>query len=287
LLSNSKEYFLRDFEEHIIRTAIDNLEFYKFNNLKKYFPNLDTISNFISSNSYLANVKIKVSGNKNQVENLNNSEKLEITLFVLKEIEKEIKKNATDYKGSEKFKPFKIKEIFTDKILKFEGESERAKGINDILNIGEKEWYAQNNFYGTSEEIDFMDFIDGKIVKLKKEYEDIALVRNEKYFEVYNFPDGKVFEPDFVLFLRKDKKSKVISYQVFIEAKGDQFKDENGLFEKSKEGWKQKFLIELEDNNKIELKLEDKSFKLIGLPFYNEELRRDFEEAFNKALISE
>jgi len=82
------------------------------------------------------------------------------------------------------------------------------------------------------------------------------------------------------------KKNKVISiYQVFIESKGGQFKDSRGRFENSKEGWKQKFLLEIENKAEIDLKYENKKFKLIGLPFYNKSLEREFREALEGKFI--
>jgi type III restriction enzyme len=83
------------------------------------------------------------------------------------------------------------------------------------------------------------------------------------------------------------KRNRTISiYQIFIEQKGDQFKDSQGRFETSKEGWKQKFLLEMEEKADTDLKLENKHFKLMGLPFYNEKLKKDFEEALEKKILS-
>ncbi len=109
-----------------------------------------------------------------------------------------------------------------------------------------------------------------------------------------NFAGGEPFYPDFVLFLKEKKSKKESVYQIFVELKGDGLLDKNGRFEKSKEGWKQKFLLEIEQNHKIDLdifKIENKDFRLSGLPFYNEEQanpksREEFEEAFNKRLLS-
>ena len=82
------------------------------------------------------------------------------------------------------------------------------------------------------------------------------------------------------------KRNHVVSiYQIFIEPKGNQFKDRNGKFEDSKEGWKQKFLLELETKADTDFKLENTNFKLIGLPFYNEQLKREFEEALESKTL--
>ncbi len=100
----------------------------------------------------------------------------------------------------------------------------------------------------------------------------------------FDFDEGRTFEPDFVMMLKK--RNKVISiYQIFIEPKGDQFKDKNGRFENSKEGWKQKFLLEIENEADIDLKWENKHFKLAGLPFYNKKLQKEFEKALENKLL--
>lgn len=82
------------------------------------------------------------------------------------------------------------------------------------------------------------------------------------------------------------KRNKVISiYQIFIEPKGDQFKDRQGRFENSKEGWKQKFLLEIENKADTDLKFENKYFKLMGLPFYNKTLEKEFEEVLENKIL--
>ena len=82
-------------------------------------------------------------------------------------------------------------------------------------------------------------------------------------------------------------RNKVINiYHIFIEPKGDQFKDNQGRFENSKEGWKQKFLLEMEGKADADIKLENKHFKLIGLPFYNKKLEKEFKEALENKILT-
>lgn len=95
---------------------------------------------------------------------------------------------------------------------------------------------------------------------------------------------GRAFEPDFLLMLKENDSNKVISHQVFIEPKGNQFKDSSGGFDNSKEGWKQKFLEELEEKAEIALRIEGKEFHLLGLPFYNKDLEKDFENVFKEKI---
>jgi len=77
--------------------------------------------------------------------------------------------------------------------------------------------------------------------------------------------------------LLKEENHKISIYQVFIEPKGK--------FLVKNDEWKQKFLLDIEKNFDTDLKLENKDFKLIGLPFYNEQLKRDFEEALENKLL--
>jgi type III restriction enzyme len=279
-----RKFRLIDFGENIIRTALDKFEFYKFDNLKKYFPHLKSIREFILSDRYLGNVEIEISGPKEKIEKLNPEEKLEIAVFVIKEIAEQTKTNISEYIGTTLFKAKMIRDIFRDKILKIDSDDERVQGMEKI-NLTNKDWYAQNDLYGTSEEKEFINFIDSFIDKLREKYSDIALLRNEKFFQIFAFEDGRPFEPDFVMFLKK--KNNIVSiYQIFIEPKGDQFKDSDGSFVNSQEGWKQKFLVEIEEKAKVNLEFENKKFKLIGMPFYNKKMEKEFEKFFAERLLN-
>jgi type III restriction enzyme len=87
-------------------------------------------------------------------------------------------------------------------------------------------------------------YIDRIYDKLQEKYDEIYLVRNERFFKLYNFEDGKIFEPDYVLFLRQKKSPKKLYYQVFIEPKGSHFKE--------KDAWKEGFLVSLKKEYKAE-----------------------------------
>lgn len=112
------------------------------------------------------------------------------------------------------------------------------------------------------------------------------MIRNERFFQLFDFEKGRAFEPDFIMLLKKRNSKAVNIYQIFVEPKGDQFKDNQGRFEGSKEGWKQKFLLEIEEEVETDLKLENKHFKLIGLPFYNKKLEKEFKGALENKILS-
>ena len=97
-----------------------------------------------------------------------------------------------------------------------------------------------------------------------------------------------------MLFLKTKEKKEVgvvkteLYYQIFIESKGDQPKDFEGNFTYSKEGWKENFLKEITEKYGFDniIQAENPHYRLIGLPFFNEEKNGDFINDFNR-LISD
>ncbi|MDI6767029.1 MAG: DEAD/DEAH box helicase family protein [Bacteroidota bacterium] len=293
-LKIEKESFtLKDFGSTIIRKAIDKLEFYRFNNLKTFFPNLNSISEFVTSEGYLGKIRnIIVDGTRDQLNNISPHTKLQIAIEILKAIEISLQEDKIEYKGSKKFTHYFLKDkIDKKKLLNFAdvtgSDAETSKSMKTLgdsslyLDLSQKDWFVFEDNFGTSEEKHFIHFVDKTYEKLKKKYNEIYLVRNERFFKLFNFEDGKAIEPDFVLYLVNKKPEKSIYYQIFIESKGDQFKDANGKFENSKEGWKQKFLIALKQDHKIEMLWKDKEYIIWGMPFYKKNLEGEFENEFS------
>ncbi len=106
------------------------------------------------------------------------------------------------------------------------------------------------------------------------------LLRNEKHFALYAFDDGAAFEPDFLLYLVEKRGRAERRYIAFIEPKGKHLL--------KADEWKERFLLRLKDEAKIEALFEKQEYVVLGLPFYNEEARVDgFSEAFDEQLVSQ
>ena len=178
----------------------------------------------------------------------------------------ELKKEIHPHIGSDfEAKPFKYY-FETPKPVAVVEDASNTKLESDLI---AKDWYALNHFHGTSEEQSLVDFIIKTIENFKEKYENVYLLRNEQVYKIYDFKDGKGFEPDFLLFLKEKEADRY--YQVFIEPKGSQFKDATGKFDNSKEAWKEQFLTEITNKYGKEdvLKVENKDYRLVGLPLYN------------------
>ena len=277
----TRVFELKFFNESILRKAIAKLDFYKFDNLKKYFPNLISIQEFIES---LKLIKAEIRSSADRLNNITPDDKLDVCLNILNELETQIKAGFTEFKGTKLFVQNEIKEIVKDKTLNINvGDfSDQEFGIamskttkDDLrLNLADKDWYVYGENYGTSEEKHFIQFINGIIGNLKDKYSEVYLLRNANLFKIYRFSDGRPTEPDFVLFLKGIDENKYIQYQLFIEPKG------NHLLRTDQ--WKEDFLREIESNYEIEILGENEEYKLTGLPFYNQDSKTTFIEAFDQ-----
>ena len=281
-----KDFYLTDFGLTIARKALSRLEFCRFSNLKSLFPNLSSTREFIASEKYLGKVKVEIEATEDKLAALQPDEKLQIAVEVLMKISERLQSEKIEHQGTQEFKPHSFYEVFKDKTLnifvKDGGEQEygvpqsEAKDSALRIDLSKKDWYVFADNYGTSEEKHFVKFIDKTYDALREKYEQIFLVRNEKHFQLFNFDDGKAMEPDFVLFLMKKEPEIAFHYQVFIEPKGKPWA--------AKEPWKEQFLKSLEKRHRITVLWKNKKYRVWGMPFFSEEDRREFEDAFNSLL---
>ena len=118
--------------------------------------------------------------------------------------------------------------------------------------------------------------------------EQFYLLRNEEVYKIFDFEQGRGFQPDFILFLKTKNKKKVgvveteLYYQIFIEPKGNEFIGDDGTFKTGKEGWKEKFLEEITEKYGFEkvIKAENPNYRLIGLPFFNKDHNTNFKKEY-------
>ena len=282
-----KTYKLIDFGYNLIRKALQKHDFYQFSNLKSYFPNLKSVSEFIDSDKNLGQVEVEVYGAAGQIENLSPEQKLGIAIKVVDEIRKQVISGTTEYIGTKTFKPEYISVIVKSKQLKIvlDESSDKEYGWpmseprnKDLfLDLKKRNWYIYEENFGTSEEKFFVRFIDSIYANLKKDFAVMYLLRNARLFKLYRFSDGRAFEPDFVLFLRKKRAKRYIVYQLFIEPKGQVYI--------ANDKWKEEFLLEIEKEHKLVKLFENEDHKLVGLPFYNERLTKsNFREKLEETL---
>ena len=265
-----KDIKVLDIPRHIIRYSLSQNPFYYFSSLKRYFPNVASLSNFIDSDEYLGGLEITFNGTKTRISEISHNDYLLALQQLLQTIESEIKSNLTEYEGSAYINEY-VHKVFKDKPIKVYKDSERADGQFDV--VSEPEWYVYNANYGTSEEKDFVKMFSRRFENLEKSFENIYLIRNEREIKIID-KLGRAFEPDFLLFC-KQKTGNELTYQVFIEPKGKHLK----AYDK----WKEDFLKEIRDEQKT-IKIDSDNYLITGVPFYNNENENDFKQTLESTL---
>jgi len=96
-----------------------------------------------------------------------------------------------------------------------------AAAVRFHAELSQEDWFAYTDNFGTSEEKAFVAYFKGYVDDLRKIYNKVYLVRNERVFHLYSFEDGERFEPDYVLFLQKEKTDGYEQIQIFVEPKGN------------------------------------------------------------------
>ncbi|MDR1831981.1 MAG: hypothetical protein LBQ97_04515, partial [Fusobacteriaceae bacterium] len=243
-----------------------------------------SIREFITDEAYLAGVRILI---ESRDETPTPETYAEACMTVLTKIGAEISAIKETYEGTTDFSDKKFSEVFrnktrliTDPHGEGEGISQNAPSIRPEwkIDLGLADWFVFNDNFGTTEEKAFVAYFASYVEDLKREYEYVFLVRNERQLVLYSFDGGERCEPDYLMFLGRRNGTGVEQYQIFVEPKG------NHLLEVDK--WKEDFLLQIESRG-IPKKTfaDDNEYYVWGFPFYNQQNRIDtFTQAFVRLL---
>ena len=287
---------MRELGVNVVRKALHQIKGFEFDKLQGRFQKLESLTDFINSESYLSNIEIHITGGAAQLEVITQEDKLRIARQVLRDLHIIDSTEERKFKGTKIFRALSLRSVIKEKVVSYAIDSnEEGKGMSSPIStyqdkdILTADWYAFTDCYGTSEEKALVKFMKAKYEELKKDYDEFYLVRNERHFAIYEFEQGRRFEPDFVLFLKKKNEEEIKHYQIFIEPKGEYLMKEDK--------WKESFLIRMHDeatveksalnkskdiNNIIQTFWKDDEFTVWGLPFYNE--KDAYKTAFNNSL---
>lgn len=264
----------------LVYKAIARKPSLKFNQLKSYFPNLKTTREFITDGSYLGDIHIIIKSQYSK-DQLSMKQLFMATTAFINKIADFVENIDINYEGTKDFIELPINKIFKDKQVVYSqkhpgglgyGQNDPSVDVDYRVDLMKEDWYAFSENWGTREEKAFVAYFKNHVSALRKMYDKIYLVRNERQFHLYSFDDGGRFEPDFVIFLQRKQSEGLEQLQIFVEPKGNQ------LLETDK--WKEDFLLQIKDRAHLVIPIaSDDKYKIWGLHFYNEDNR---EKEFNK-----
>lgn len=248
----------------VVRHALDSDRFFRFGNLRHHFPRLKSMREFMDDAAFLGGITIELSGPSGLLDGLSPTERLDVAQRALSEVREAVETNSHSETGTRLFKPSGVAATIKDATLTVGGPYRQRWADwpdNDGLELRDADWFAHDDFYGTTAELELIRFFARRIDELQQAYGDVRLVRNEKAVKLYNFADGAGFEPDFLLFLDHDEQGEAVVIQLFIEPKGKHLA--------KGEDWKNDFLEAIEAQHELP-EVYAKTHKLRGLPFFDE-----------------
>lgn len=277
-----KSIKFRDIDYNILLGATECFEELRFDILKEKYPSLKTMKEFLTSEDFLGNSNVEITYSQDEVSGK--------TLFLalkhaLVKVASHITAIKPEYVGAKEFEPKQLKAVLKDKKIRLEfieGNGGKGNSQNNCsneeyrLDLRNEKWYVFNDNYGTSEEKLFVKYFKTHIEpKLKEKNLEYYVVRNERIPElaIYSFEAGERFEPDFLLFVRKKRSEGSLTYQGYVEPKGNQLLDSDA--------WKEVFLMQIEEDHSV-TGLFANDYKIIGFPFFNSDHKmEEFEKAIN------
>ncbi|WPF66699.1 MULTISPECIES: DEAD/DEAH box helicase family protein [unclassified Corynebacterium] len=257
----------------------------RFEALKHYFPHLESTREFITSSDYLGETEITF---QSDTEDLTASDLRTGLDKVFRAVATYLAGIKVTYRGTDQFEAKRLNEVLRNKRLQIANPVEGGLGTsqnndpdsNRRINLEDAGWYVYNDNYGTSEEKSFVKYFSTVVDDLKQRYDEVYLVRNERLapLVIYSFATGERFEPDYLIFLRK-KGQAYKQQQIYVEPKGTH------LLQTDK--WKEDFLLAIEQNAiPHTIYVDNTDYRIIGLPFYNQENRMsEFREALKAATL--
>ncbi len=176
---------------------------------------------------------------------------LKVCESFLRNLQTRIEEVWTDYVGTQQLISKPIKEVFTNKKVLI-GKQEYLQDYRAYP------YFAQESVKVNSYEEDCIQEIHRALENANMRV--MWLIRNERHFRIYNFEDGKAFEPDFLLMLEGNNHR---IFQIFIEPKGEHLQRHDL--------WKEQLLKDMKD-----IPTDNGHYELVALPFYIPEKKAKF-----------
>ncbi|EAD6024611.1 restriction endonuclease [Listeria monocytogenes] len=288
-ITETKTISVSKFDVRYIKKAIQRIEFYQFDRLKKYIPLLTSMKEFIYSKKWLnandLNLFLTVPKDYKSTD-ITPDDILNVTIGLLKEYEVKLKSGYVRQRGTNKFIGYPINEYLTN-YNKRVPEYDTANLFNEAMQkIAvyeiEDDFFVYEKAIVNKLEYELIERVKAHINELNEKYQkSVYLLRMDENMHRESIKSEKLklhqygsrmnregeitathlqgFQPDFVLFLEDSD----FYFQIFIEPKGmsgDRFISEL---------WKQDLLLYMTDNQgEMEFEANEENVRISGLKFY-------------------
>lgn len=264
----------------VLYKALRQFPIFKFQRISGLYPNLSSIKEFITSKSYAGRFELCLLTDEEPT----NLDYYKGFRLIFSRLADQVSQMEMRYKGLKTFKAVCLADYVKDTERMKINPDDKGEGVSQKqvdastglrLDLSQCDWYVYNDNYGTTEEKKFLLFFASRVDELKKKYDEVYLIRNERNLHIYSFDEGRRFEPDYILLLIQNGET-LVQQQIFIEPKGDHLLEADG--------WKERFMLQMEEEARVVCQSNDTDqFRVLGLPFYNKDNKeQEFSQALDK-----
>lgn len=264
-----------ELSSRVLQHASYELEFYRYQTLKRYLPGLRSLKSFF--NDYVEPVQVKVTVDSDR-QKITVAERLTIAKDYLNTLAAKIKKNYLKEVGTASFSPVSIKDRF-DSYSRTLPDPQTVTDPKYSKKPRSGLWFPFTVSIGDQEEQHFVDMIQNNIDAINNiigPKRSFMLLRNDEvahHLTLHEINGIRNYMPDFILVINGQDYGTV---QFYLEPKGVQLKE--------KDAWKQKLLLQIEQISQI--KGYAASAKLYGLPFFSSSASGSFKKELLQKLNS-
>lgn len=252
-------------DDALVKKAMARNPFFRFNNMKKYMPTLNSISEFMYEAQWLGQIKeIQATVSTGSDAVLSRETQLLVVEKYLAYIQRMLIMNYKRQRGTNKFIGLPIKDAVQDYQKRVPVNYSDA-GVHELIQTYDYKkapWFVYNEAIVDKLERSLIELIQGYIEELKNKYKDVYLIRSDERntkLKLHEFAGDVThyagFLPDFVLYLANES----YIYQIYIEPKGTQLLEQDQ--------WKEDLLTSISPES-VDVIGENDKVKLYGVKFY-------------------
>lgn len=288
--ASSREVIIADFSKssdlRLLKKAMSRDKFFRFAELAKWIPNLKSLNEFMVSKKWLGNLRINATVPYNRLNSSqDNNFKLTVVDRALSQVKSAIKKNYLKKRGTNRFESVPLKDVVIDYTKRVSNNNTGMQSIVKPEPMNKDDWFVYDQAIVDGLEKSLIELVRGLVIELKKDYEEVFLIRNEETInklKLYDFNSDNSnevshyegFMPDFLLYLNDGQ----VTYQLFIEPKGEH------LIER--DSWKGRLLNKIKPEN-IEFIGENDNARLYGVKFFRYGKGNEVETSIKEILKQE
>ncbi|MBR5888031.1 MAG: DEAD/DEAH box helicase family protein [Akkermansia sp.] len=183
---------------HLLRAALNRCENYRYDNLRRLFPELKSLREFIESPHYLGGLQVTIDGCTARTP-LTPQQRLHIARCALQQLEPQLPRPGLRYIGRQVLNSAPVCELVQERTIQRHYEAGEVAAIG--APFAAAEWFARSTCAPTAAELPLLQALLSAGPQLREHYRSMWLIPNHGDVRLHELSTGTPFAPSFILCL--------------------------------------------------------------------------------------